>query len=206
MSLGIERWTETLRLLGIAPNATQLALGEDLLQRYCEPHRHYHSLAHLEDCLRQAANLRPQFAHAGEVEFALWVHDAIYDTRKTDNEQRCADWARQSVITAGLDAAVARRIHELILATRHAALPATADAALLVDIDLSILGADAARFDAYEHEIRSEYHWVPSFLFNLKRKQLLREFLARPKIYSSAEYQRRLEAPARANLARSIAR
>lgn len=206
MSIGIEHWTATLRLLGIAPNAVQLALGEDLLQRYREPHRHYHSLAHLEDCLSQAANLRPQFVHAGEVEYALWFHDAMYDTRKTDNEQRCADWARQSALAAGLDAAAAQRIYELILATRHASLPATADAALLIDIDLSILGADAARFDAYEHEIRSEYHWVPSFLFQLKRKQLLREFLARPKIYSSAEYQRRLEAPARANLARSIAR
>ena len=206
MSPGIKHWTDTLRLLGIAPNAVQLALGEDLLQRYCEPHRHYHSLAHLEDCLSQAANLRPQFVHAGEVEYALWFHDAIYDTRKSDNEQRCADWARQSALAAGLSAAAAQRIHELILATRHASLPATADAALLIDIDLSILGADATRFDAYEHEIRSEYHWVPSFLFNLKRKQLLREFLARPRIYSSAAHQARLELPARANLARSIAR
>ncbi|MBI2397633.1 MAG: N-methyl-D-aspartate receptor NMDAR2C subunit [Xanthomonadales bacterium] len=206
MNPGIERWTETLRLLGVAPNSAELALGADLLQRWREPHRHYHSLTHLDDCLRQAANQRARFAQAGEVEYALWFHDAIYDTRKSDNEQRCADWARQAAISSGVDPAAAQRIHDLILATRHAALPVTADAALLVDIDLSILGADAARFDAYEHEIRSEYHWVPSFLFNLKRKQLLREFVARPRIYSSAEYQRRLEAPARANLARSIAR
>jgi len=206
MAADLIRWNETLRLLGVAPTPALAALGEDLLARYREPHRHYHTVVHLDDCLAQAQQVRTQFQQAGEVEFALWFHDAIYDTRKSDNEQRCADWARQSAVAAGVNAAAADRIHALILSTRHAALPLDPDAALLIDIDLSILGAEAARFDAYETEVRSEYHWVPMFLFNLKRKQLLREFLARPHIYSSSEYQRRLEARARANLARSIAR
>ncbi len=206
MATDPQRWNETLRLLGVAPTPTLTALGDDLLARYREPHRHYHTLVHLDDCLTQAQQLRAQCQHAGEVEFALWFHDAIYDTRKSDNEQRCADWARQSALAAGVNAAVAGRIHALILSTRHAASPDSPDAALLIDIDLSILGADAARFDAYEAEIRSEYHWVPMFLFNVKRKQILREFLARPHIYSSPEYQRQLEARARANLTRSLGR
>lgn len=206
MGVDSVRWNETLRLLGVATTPTLTALGDDLLSRYREPHRHYHSLVHLDDCLTQAQQVRAQCQHAGEVEFALWFHDAIYDTRKSDNEQRCADWARQSALAAGVPVSAADRIHALILSTRHAALPNTPDAALLIDIDLSILGADPARFDAYETEVRSEYHWVPMFLFNVKRKQLLREFLARPHIYSSAEYQGRLEARARANLTRSVAR
>ena len=206
MEVGIDRWNETLRLLGLQETPALKTLGHDVLMRYQEPHRHYHSLIHLADCLNQAAALRNQFEHAGEVEYALWFHDAIYDTRKSDNEQRCADWACDTARAAGISAEASQRIHALILATRHSALPATADATLLVDIDLSILGAARARFETYEQEIRSEYHWVPMFLFNLKRKQLLREFLARPHIYASAEFQRTHEAPARANLAHSIAR
>ncbi len=206
MAADSTRWIDTLQLLSVAPTPALIALGEDLLARYREPHRHYHTLVHLDDCLTQAQQIRAQCQHAGEVEFALWFHDAIYDTRKFDNEQRCADWARQSALAAGVNAAAADRIHALILCTRHAALPSHPDAALLIDIDLSILGADPARFDAYETEVRSEYHWVPMFLFNVKRKQILREFLARPHIYSSPEYQRQLEARARANLTRSIGR
>ena len=206
MSADIDRWNETLGLLALAPTPTLFALGNDLIARHREAHRHYHTLVHLDDCLTQSRAIRALFEHAGEVEFALWFHDAIYDTRKSDNEQRCADWARQSALAGGVDASAAQRIHALVMATRHAALPATPDAALLVDIDLSILGADSIRFDAYEQEIRREYHWVPVFMFNFKRRQLLREFLTRKHIYTSAEYQQRLETQARANLTRSVAR
>ena len=206
MTLNIERWIETLALLGLQPTPAVLGVGESVLGRYAESHRHYHTLVHLADCLAQARQARDRFEHAGEVEFALWFHDAIYDTRRSDNEQRSADWAQQSALAAGIDPTAGKRIHALVMATRHAAHPPIGDAALLVDIDLSILGADNARFDAYELEIRREYHWVPEFMFQFKRRQLLREFLLRRRIYATDAYHDRLEAQARANLARSIAR
>ena len=206
MTASIERWIETLALLGLQPTPALLDLGHALLVRYAETHRHYHTLAHLDACLDQARDARSACERAGEVEFALWFHDAIYDTRRSDNEQRSAEWAQQSALAAGIDAAAAKRIHALVMATRHAALPATGDAALLVDIDLSILGAESARFDEYEREVRREYHWVPEFMFQFKRRQLLREFLLRRQIFATPRYHDALEARARANLTRSIAR
>jgi hypothetical protein len=96
-------------------------------------------------------------------------------------------------------------VHQLILATKHNAAPATLDAALLIDVDLAILGAAPGRFDEYERQVRQEYSWVPGFLVRRKRREILEGFLARPHVYFTDHFRARCEARARANLARSIA-
>jgi predicted metal-dependent HD superfamily phosphohydrolase len=123
-----------------------------------------------------------------------------------DNEARSAAWAERELSAATVPADARARVHELIMATRHAALPATADEALLVDIDLSILGADPERFDEYEVQVRQEYAWVPGPVFRRKRRELLQGFLARPHLYSTDWFRHRFEAAARSNLQRSADR
>ena len=76
----------------------------------------------------------------------------------------------------------------------------------LVDIDLSILGGDAERFDEYEVQVRQEYAWVPGRVFRRKRREILEGLLTRPSIYGTSWFQQRFEASARSNLQRSIAR
>ncbi len=197
------RWTNLWRELG----ATQCdpRLFEELIARYREPHRRYHTVQHLEECLAQLDGAHTSAEHASEAELALWFHDAIYDTTRQDNEERSADWARDSSLAAGVSGAAAQRVRELVMSTRHAALPAGADAQLLVDVDLSILGASAERFDEYERQIREEHAWVPDLLFRSERQRILEEFLARPSIFSTRTFRDRLESQARTNLARSIA-
>ena len=73
-----------------------------------------------------------------------------------------------------------------------------------MDVDLWILGADSPRFDEYERQIRQEYAWVPEQTFRQRRAAILREFLARPAIYSTSLFSQRYEAQARANLRRSL--
>jgi predicted metal-dependent HD superfamily phosphohydrolase len=92
------------------------------------------------------------------------------------------------------------------MATRHKAVPRGTDAEILVDIDLSILGAAPDRFDEYERQVREEYAWVPDFLFRRERKAILKEFLARPQIFSSTHFRGRYEQQARSNLERSLER
>jgi predicted metal-dependent HD superfamily phosphohydrolase len=101
---------------------------------------------------------------------------------------------------------VIARVRDLVKATRHDSTPRSRDAALVVDVDLSILGAAPARFDAYERQVREEYAWVPDAVFRPKRRALLEGFLARSSIYSTAFFRERLEAAARANNARSLLR
>jgi predicted metal-dependent HD superfamily phosphohydrolase len=188
------------------------ALGSDdeLFQRlvacYSEPHRKYHTMQHLEECFAHLESVRSFAEHAGEVELALWFHDAIYNTTKKDNEERSADWARDSALSAGLTIDQASRIYELVMATMHNAVPVGRDAAVLVDIDLGILGADAARFDEYEVQIREEYSWVPGPLYRAERRKILQEFANRENIYSTEYFRDTYEARARDNIARSLAR
>ena len=134
----------------------------------------------------------------------LWFHDAIYDTRRHDNEERSADWARSAARELGASAESAQRIHDLIMFTRHAAEPAGIDAQVLVDADLSILGAHPARFQEYEAQVRTEYGWVPDATFRPRRARILKEFLGRPRLYCTALFRERYEAQARRNLQRSL--
>ncbi|MDI1260271.1 hypothetical protein [Aquabacterium sp.] len=87
------------------------------------------------------------------------------------------------------------------MATKHDAEASEPDQPLLVDIDLAILGAAPERFAEYDRQVRAEYSWVPGFVSNIKRKAVLKSFLARQYIYSTKHFRERYEAQARRNLA-----
>ncbi len=199
---GFDRWQTTWDRLRVpAPPAPLL---EDLIARYCEPHRRYHTVRHLDECFEQLREIEAEAGRLGEIELALWFHDAIYDVRRHDNEARSAEWARAVAIQAGVADLAADRIHALVMSTAHDAVPGSLDERILVDVDLSILGAPPERFDEYERQIREEYAWVPEQEFRAKRRAILAQFLARPRIFATRSFLERYEASARANLARSM--
>lgn len=195
-------WDASWHGLGLRPADESLFV--QLAARYLERHRAYHTLRHLEECFAVFETVRGLCAHAAEVQIALFFHDAIYDTKVPGNEEQSAEWAQRAITEAGGAADVSARVRALVLATRHAAVPDSVDAAVMVDVDLSILGAEPARFDEYERQVRMEYAWVPEPIFRSERARLLREFLARPSIYATTPLRERLEDRARANLRRSI--
>jgi predicted metal-dependent HD superfamily phosphohydrolase len=190
--------------IGIAADQVTSELFRALIDAYAQSHRKYHTLQHLSECLALFSEYRELASEPDEVEIALWFHDAIYDVKASDNEAKSAQWAAAALRERGVDESRIERVQNHILATRHAALPQGADQVLLVDIDLSILGATADRFDEYEQQVRAEYRWVPDFLFKRKRREILAEFLARSPIYGTAVIRDRLEGRARENLARSL--
>jgi len=197
-------WQDAWRQLGAS--TTNDALFQTLLACYAEPHRHYHTMQHLNECFAHFASLRSEALHPAEICIALWFHDAIYKMSGKDNEERSADWASEVALSSGVDTDPASRIHSLIMMTRHNAVPTGTDAAILVDIDLGILGAPPARFDEYEHQVRQEYAWVPGPLYRRERRKILREFAVRPGIYSTARFRQEYEAQARDNISRSLTR
>jgi predicted metal-dependent HD superfamily phosphohydrolase len=178
-----------------------IALMQKLTTAYAEPQRSYHTIQHLNECL---ALLEPHLElaeHPAEVEIALWFHDAVYDVKAKDNEARSAAWAETELNAAAVAPEAIGRINKLIMVTCHAAAPEGRDQQLLVDVDLSILGAPRPRFIEYEAQVRKEYDWVPGWLFRRKRRGILKEFLARDPIYNTPQIRGKLESQARENLA-----
>jgi predicted metal-dependent HD superfamily phosphohydrolase len=196
-------WYRTWQDLGL-PGAND-ALRDQLLARYAEPHRKYHTLQHLGECIAMLARYPGEAEHAGEVGMALWFHDAIYEIGVPGNEERSAQWALDELTAAGAAPGVAARVHAMVMATRHDVAPQTADEQLLVDVDLSILGAAPARFDEYEAQVRDEYSAVPDAVFSKRRRAILLGFLARQSLYGTPFFHALLEAQARRNLRRSVA-
>ncbi|OAK65456.1 N-methyl-D-aspartate receptor NMDAR2C subunit [Variovorax paradoxus] len=196
-------WNAAWHALGVA--APDEALCAELQRRYAEPQRHYHTMQHLGECLAWFEREQALAEHPAEVALALWFHDAIYDVHAHDNEARSADWARQALLAAGVNVEAAERVHALVMATRHDAVPEGRDAELLIDIDLSILGAGRERFDEYERQVHAEYGFVPEEVRLPRRRAILQRFLDRKAIYATPRMHAQLEAQARINLQRSIA-
>ncbi len=201
MSIFEQSWTRAWSGLGLQPDAN---LFDALMAAYAQPQRHYHCLQHLEECLTHFEQVRDLAEHPEEVEIALWFHDAVYDVRGASNERQSADWAVRALLSCKASQPTQNRVEQLIMASRHDAAPVEGDERLLVDIDLSILGAAPERFAEYDRQIRAEYSWVPEPVYSMKRKAVLSSFLTRPRIYSTPYFHERFEAQARVNLSAAI--
>jgi predicted metal-dependent HD superfamily phosphohydrolase len=175
----------------------------ELVARYREPHRRYHTLAHVGACLVWLDWFSGSAAHPEEVELALWFHDAVYALGEANNERRSAELARDRLTALGVRGEAVERIVSHVEATaRHDA--DSGDAALVVDLDLTVLGARRRDFDAFERQIRLEYEHVPEAVYRTARGRVLEGFLSRARIYGIAPLHAEFEAAARTNLTRRI--
>ena len=198
-----ERWSRLMEAWGFDRNQQTY---DALVAAYTEKGRYYHTSEHISACLRHLDDCGLELEFPREVEIALWFHDAIYKPLSRNNERKSADWAAEFLRENGAKEEEATRVHRLIIATEHDALPLNGDESALIDIDLSILGADPATYEVFEKNVRKEYRLVPSFIYKRKRAEILQGFLERPQIYSTERFSRALERQARENLANAIAR
>lgn len=200
--LSLERWAALCQRVGLdGDSATVFAV---LAAHYAEPQRHYHTVAHIAECLAWLDECAALVRDPVAVEFALWFHDAVYDPRAGDNEERSAELAAVTLRSAGADAALTAKVSALILATKTHTPCGQPDAPWLLDIDLAVLARPRAGFLDYERAIRAEYAWVPLETYCEKRAAILTHFLQRPHLYLTPHFAPRFEATARANLAFSI--
>jgi predicted metal-dependent HD superfamily phosphohydrolase len=198
-----ERWETTWQRLNARVPQDVLA---ELVRAYSSANRFYHNLDHIVDCLSIFDEAKFLAAHPEEVELAIWFHDAVYDTHRTDNEQKSAEWAESVIRQAGVSRAIAERVHQAVLATRHTEKVTDRHAQLMADVDLSILGREERAFAGYERNIRKEYAWVPEDVFRKTRTDILRGFLNRQPIYYHEVYRKKFEEQARANIKQAIIR
>lgn len=183
----------------LIPEAEAQKIGEDLLRRYGEDHRHYHNLAHISKML---AWLDRTGASSLAMELAVWFHDAVYEPLGGANEEKSAALFEREM-GGFLDTDLTAQVVRLILATDFRR-PRTgvADEALLIDIDFSILGSPWEEYDAYRKAVRREYAEVPEDKFIPGRAAVLRSFLS-GSIFGT-EFFAPLESVARSNIQREL--
>lgn len=162
-----------------------LARGHALVARWEEPHRHYHTLGHLQSCLAWWQRMRGRLHAPAEAGLALLNHDAIYDPQRGDNEARSAELGCTDLTELGMSEGQIRNISSLIQATDHRSGSAHPDAAAVIDIDLAILGSDSAVYRRYVANVRLEYVHIDQAGWTSGSTKFLNHFLKRPLLYTS---------------------
>ena len=198
--VNFERWGSACMNVGVAPEERDY---RRVRRAWRGMGRHYHTLSHLEACLREFDSARHLALRPAEVELALWLHDAVYRSWRRDNEAQSAALADELLRAAPLECV--ERIRRMILDTRHLEDELGGDTALVVDVDLSILGQSPDIYDGFERAVRREYWWVPRHRYLAGRSAVLQRFLSRASIYQTDQFYETYEKPARDNLARALA-
>lgn len=183
---------------------SHLEMNSALIKAYAEKHRAYHTLDHIDACFSQLDCVEEQADRPHEIEMAIWFHDVIYKPFSGSNEEDSADVAKLFLAQNNVDPDCIDRIYNLIILTKNHTAPETADAQIMLDIDLSILGAPPKVYAQFEKDVRQEYKKVPAYIFRKKRKEILQSFLARPSLYNRPYFFERLETQAKQNLSAAI--
>lgn len=172
------------------------SLWHEIHTQYSEPHRHYHTLKHLEYLYKELemVTLTPV------VEFGIFYHDIIYDVAKQDNEEQSAIYAQKRLKALTLPEELIEDITQLILLSKsHHSTPIN-NAKLFLDADISILGTSPSVYEQYTQNIRKEYHIYDDATYKDGRIKVLAHFLEKPRLYQSKHFYHRYEEQARSNI------
>jgi predicted metal-dependent HD superfamily phosphohydrolase len=195
----LRAWRDVLPPSAPAPAVSRV--GDDLLDRWSEPHRHYHTAEHLANVLAIIDEHADQATDPTAVRLAAWFHDAIYDPQRVDNEEASALLA-EAVLP---DLAVApEQLHEVArlvrLTASHDPMPGDRNGGLLTDADLAILAAPLDEYRAYTLAVRQEYAHVPDAAFATGRAGVLNNLLSLPRLFHIPVLRDRWEDAARQNV------
>jgi predicted metal-dependent HD superfamily phosphohydrolase len=188
------------------PAAPARLAGTQLLARWHQPHRRYHTVDHLITVLRVVDEYAYWATDADAVRLAAWFHDAVYDPGRVDNEEASALLAKAELpslnVTGDRVAEVARLVR---LTAGHDPLPGDRNGALLTDADLAILAAAPASYQEYAVAVRAEYGHLSDAEFGFGRAAVLEALLSQPRLFRTPALRQRCEQLARANLGGELA-
>lgn len=197
--------------LGV-PAAAAGGLSDDLVARYAEPHRRYHSGEHITEVMAEVDRLMSLVGcspnEASAVRLAVWFHDAVYDPTvgSGGNEDASAALATAGLSSAGLPRVLVSEVARLVrLTADHAVDPTDVAGSVLVDADLSVLASSPERYDRYVRDVREEYGHVGDDAWCAGRGAVLRRFIDASPLYRIGPDRAVRERTAKANMQRELA-
>ena len=177
------------------------ALFLDLLDRWGEPHRSYHSRTHLLAVLEALDLLTDPADPPRSVLLAAWFHDAVYRGVAGRDEEESARLAEDRLAHAGLPADEVDEVARLVRMTADHR-PAAGDqaAALLSDADLSVLGGEPAAYARYLAAVRQDFSHIGDGDFAAGRAAVVRQLLQLEPLFHTARGRGLWQDTARRNL------
>ncbi|MFF5787188.1 hypothetical protein ACFY8P_19730 [Streptomyces sp. NPDC012693] len=206
----LQRWNATLLAARTGREGPDPApYGRNLLSRWAEPQRRYHTVDHLRAVLDRIDELTDQGGEGGELELvrlAAWFHDAVYRPDRSENEERSAALAEKALTEAGLTAHEVTEVARLVrLTTTHDPDQGDLNGETLCDADLAILATDPDAYRGYTQAVREEYGFVPDDAFRAGRAAVLRQLLGLPRLFRTPYGAAVWEEKARENLEKELA-
>jgi len=204
----LTRWDGLWADPGLARKA-----GEDLVDRWREPHRAYHTTLHLAAALDAldgvAAESRASERALWRARLALWFHDAVHDGVAQRDEERSAELVAEllgPLAGTGVSDQDVDEVARLVMVTAdHDPAPDDVGGGLVSDADLAVLGGSPAAYTRYTHQVRAEYCDVPDPLFRAGRSEVLRTLLGGGPLFRTAPGVARWQDTAEANLRDELA-
>lgn len=179
-----------------------LQLWNEIEKAYSTQKRYYHNLSHLENLFLQLSEVKNLIEDWDTILFSLFFHDVIYDAKRSDNEEKSAEFAQKRLQILQISTPMIEKCCEQILATKGHTISQEADTNYFTDADLSILGQD--EYLNYAQNVRKEYAIFPDFLYNPGRKKVLKHFLEMEYIFKTAHFYDKYEQKAKLNLQNEI--
>ena len=196
-------WRESLP--AAAPPELAARVGADLLRRWGEPHRHYHTANHLTVVLAVVGEQAGHVADPDAVRLAAWYHDAVYDPHRVDNEEASAVLAEATLPGLGVPPDRVAEVARLIrLTASHDPSPGDRNGELLTDADLAVLASSYETYLAYTAAVRREYAHVSEPQFVAGRAGVLHNLLCLPSLFHIPVLRERWEDLARSNVTREL--
>ncbi|MER6120222.1 hypothetical protein [Streptomyces sp. NPDC001743] len=200
------RWHDCLvAARGGGEGPDPLPYADNLLARWAEPQRRYHTLAHLTAVLDHVDALAGHAEDPDAVRLAAWFHDAVYRPDRSENEERSAVLAERALPEAGVPAATTAEVARLVrLTVTHDPADGDTNGEALCDADLAILAAPPKEYAEYAARVREEYGFVPDEAFREGRAAVLRQLLELPRLFRTPYGAAEWEARARHNLSTEL--
>lgn len=205
----VQRWVRTVTRARdtdecvIAPDR----YAHELLRRWAEPQRRYHTTDHLLAVLRRVDELAGHADDLAAVQLAAWFHDAYYLPDRSTNEERSARLAEKALPELGVPPSRVAEVARLVrLTVTHDPAPGDRNGEVLCDADLAILAAGPDAYEAYTAAVRKEYGFVPNEAFREGRAAVLRQLLGLPRLFRTPYGSAHWEAAARRNMAAELER
>jgi predicted metal-dependent HD superfamily phosphohydrolase len=179
-------------------------LWTEIEKHYTSKKRHYHTLQHLDNLLTQLTEVKDEIQNWNTILFTLYYHDIIYNSLKSDNEEKSAELAEKRLKEISVSIHTIELCKYQILATKSHIKSTDNDTNYFTDADLSVLGQDWETYSTYYKSVRREYSIYPDIIYKAGRRKVLQHFLTMDRIYKTDIFFSKFEIQAKRNLTNEL--